>query len=282
MKKIGILINSEKKISKSVLERLLSFLEKKKISFLVLEDAKGIVKDKGILASREKLTDFSEMVIALGGDGTLLKTARIVGRKPIPILGVNLGGLGFLTEVQTEEMEETLSRIFQGKYSIEKRLVLETSLEKKGKFRALNDVVLLVGPTGRAMDLTLFVNGEMVARFTGDGLIVATPTGSTAYSLSAGGPILIPTLDAIVVSPICPHTFGLRPIVLSSDVEITLELMEKEAMVMVDGQERFPLKVGERLLVKKSVHDLLWIKSSPHPFYEILRRKLRWGGREEK
>ena len=159
-------------------------------------------------------------------------------------------------------------------------MVLEASVEGKRKvFHALNDVVLTLGPTGRTVDLTLSVNREMVARFTGDGIIVSTPTGSTAYSLSAGGPILYPTFESIVVSPICPHTFGLRPIVLSSSEEVNLELMEEDARVVVDGQELFPLKVGERLKVKKSQHYLHLIKSSPYPFYEILRRKLKWGGR---
>lgn len=280
MKRIGILINPQKEISKSVLKRLFSFLDKMKIPYRVLEDAKGIVERKGILASPDEFRDFSQMVIALGGDGTFLKAARTVGANPIPILGVNLGGLGFLTEVLVEEIEETLTRILRGEYEIEKRMVLEASVEGKRKvFHALNDVVLTLGPTGRTVDLTLSVNREMVARFTGDGIIVSTPTGSTAYSLSAGGPILYPTFESIVVSPICPHTFGLRPIVLSSSEEVNLELMEEDARVVVDGQELFPLKVGERLKVKKSQHYLHLIKSSPYPFYEILRRKLKWGGR---
>ena len=278
MKKIGILINPEKKLSKPVLERLLAFFKKEKVSIRVAENAKGIVENTEILANEDKLRDFSEIMIAMGGDGTLLKAARIVGKKPVPILGVNLGGLGFLTEVVTEEMEETLTRILKGEFKIEKRMVLEASVENRKGFFALNDVVLYMGPERRVVDLTLYVNDEMVARFSGDGLIVATPTGSTAYSLSTGGPILYPTLEAFVVSPISPHTFGLRPIVLSSNVEISLELMENEASVVIDGQEQFPLKIGQRLLVKKSDHYVHLVKSSPYPFYEILRRKLNWGG----
>ncbi|MCH7760306.1 NAD(+)/NADH kinase, partial [candidate division TA06 bacterium] len=279
MKQIGILINPEKKISASVLQKLFTLLRKEGVSFRVIEEAGEIIEEKGILASSEELRETSEMVIALGGDGTLLKAARIVGKKPIPILGVNLGGLGFLTEVLIEELEETLTQVLQGDYEIEKRMVLEASIEANYISYALNDVVLSMGPTGRSVDLTLSVNDEMVARFTGDGLIVATPTGSTAYSLSAGGPILYPTFEAIVVSPISPHTFGLRPIVLSSNVQITLELMKKEATVIVDGQKHSLLKVGQRLHVRKSDRYVHLIKSSSLPFYEILRRKLKWGGR---
>jgi len=246
-------------------------------------------------ASREEILSRAELIIVLGGDGTLLGIARSVGAREIPILGINLGGLGFLTEVPKEEATSALERVIEGDYEVDRRITLEARVEHGShpaqsdkrqprdnkqveKFRAVNDVVLNKGPLGRMMQLDVIANGEPFCTYRSDGLIIATPTGSTAYALSAGGPIVFPTLDVILLAPICPHTLTNRPVVLpdSFAIEVRVRVSDHDAMVSVDGQESAQLTAEDRVIVRRGSNPVMLIRSA-HPYFEIWRNKLRWG-----
>ncbi len=234
---------------------------------------------------REAFPSQAEMILVLGGDGTLLSVARLVGDHKVPILGVNLGGLGFLTEIALEELYRVLERVVQGDFTTDERVVLSASVIRKGKgvaeFPVLNDAVINKGALARIIDMETTINGEYVTTFKSDGLIISTPTGSTAYNLSAGGPIVYPSLHCIILTPICPHTLTNRPIVVPDEVEIraTLKTRQQEVMLTLDGQQGFPLEVEDVVEVKKAAVGILLIKSPYRHYFEVLREKLRWGER---
>lgn len=286
MQRIGIVANPGKPLSRSVLPQLIRWLGERGLEVRVEKDAETALEEgRHLLCSGEELRS-SELIVALGGDGTLLKAARIVGSSGIPILGVNLGGLGFLTEVVLEELYPVLTTVLEGEhFQVEPRMVLEASVEPgKKTFSALNDIVISMGGSGRMVGFTTWIDDEWVSNYAADGIIVATPTGSTAYSLAANGPIVSPTMEAIVVNPICPHTLGLRPVVISADKVVTIGIDLKRggsALLISDGQQTFPLEAKTRIKVKKADHCIHLIKSPKRSFYEILRAKLSWGGREE-
>ena len=223
-----------------------------------------------------------DLVVVLGGDGSLLSVARrLVGGAPI--LGVNLGTLGFLTEINRSELYPTLLQVLAGRFGLEERALLEIQLERSGKlireFRALNDAVVAKSALSRILQLALHVDGHLVARYRSDGLIVSTPTGSTAYNLSAGGPVLHPLLPVIVLAPICPHTLSLRPVVVpdTSRVEITLETRREEVYLTLDGQEGVGLIEGDRVRATRCPGTVRLVRSSGRTFYDSLRDKLHWG-----
>ncbi len=286
MESIAIVANPRKPLSASVLPELIGWLGEKGLQVKVERDAEAALrKEEALLCSGEELRS-CELIVALGGDGTLLKAARIVGSTGIPILGVNLGGLGFLTEVVLEELYPMLTTILDGKdFKLEPRMVLEASVDPGGKvFHALNDIVVSMGGSGRMVGLTTWVENEWVANYAADGIIVATPTGSTAYSLAANGPIVTPTMEAIIINPICPHTLGLRPVVISGGKVVTIDIDLKRggsAQLVSDGQETHSLDTKTKIRVKKADHYINLIKSPKRSFYEILRTKLSWGGRED-
>lgn len=222
------------------------------------------------------------MVIAFGGDGTILAAARAIGVHKTPILGVKIGSLGFLAEVASEELLTVMEKIERGGFRLEERMVLEATVANR-KFFALNDVVIDKGASPRIIQLSVYVGDEYVSTSTADGLIVATPTGSTAYSLSAGGPIVNPAMKAIIITPICPHILANRPMVISAEETFTVEIKSEDAEVKftVDGQENLALRSGDRVQIKKADHSVRLIKSSDRSFYDLLRTKLKWGMREE-
>ncbi|MEM7051750.1 MAG: NAD(+)/NADH kinase [Acidobacteriota bacterium] len=223
-----------------------------------------------------------DLVVVLGGDGTLLATARALPR--IPILGGNLGTLGFLTEVSRSELYPSLVEVLEGRFEIEERALLDaehvTPDGRRSGFRILNDAVITKGALARIIELTVRVDGHLVARFRSDGVIISSPTGSTAYNLSAGGPIVVPQLPVVVVTPICPHTLTLRPVVIpaSSRVEVTLETSREEVFLTLDGQEGEELAGGDVVAVELSREVVHLVKVSGRTFYDSLRGKLRWGG----
>ncbi len=227
----------------------------------------------------------ADLVVVLGGDGTLLSVARRATTREVPILGVNLGGLGFLTETTTEELLTTLERILAGDYAIERRSLLAATLvrEKKsvGTFQALNDAVINKGALARIMDLATWVDGKHLCTYKADGLIVATPTGSTAYSLAAGGPIIDATLGVVVLTPICPHTLTNRPIILSdqADINVVVQTPDEDVTLTLDGQEGHPLKSGDTVCIQRSHVTVPLIISPNRTFFDVLRNKLRWGER---
>ncbi|HYB13278.1 MAG TPA: NAD(+)/NADH kinase [Myxococcota bacterium] len=234
--------------------------------------------------SRSLLSGQADLVIVLGGDGTLLSVARAVSDRPVPILGVNLGTLGFLTEVTLDELFAALERVLAGEARVEARMRLEVRALREGgeigRFLALNDAVLTNADLARMIDLETRAGGSEVTTYHADGLIVATPTGSTAYSLSAGGPIVLPELEAFLLTPICPHTLTQRPLVLphSSQIEICVR-SRNEVQLTVDGQEGIALRQGDTVTVRRSDHPVRLIASPFRSRFEILREKLHWGTR---
>lgn len=224
-------------------------------------------------------------VIVLGGDGTLLGAARRVGKYGVPILGVNLGSLGFLTEIPVKRLYPAVEMMLQGRLEVESRLMLETKVIRQGQnmgcFLVLNDVVINKGALARILDLDVRINDQFLTTFRADGLIISTPTGSTAYNLSAGGPILYPTMSNLILTPICPFTLTNRPIIFpdSDTVHITMgKESEERVSLTFDGQVGFDLLHGDRVTICKSDKRINLIKSPDQTYFEILRAKLMWGG----
>ncbi len=224
-----------------------------------------------------------ELVIVVGGDGTFLSAARCVFDREIPILGINEGRFGFLTEVERERAKEVIEKALKGLVSPQKRMMISAYLLKEGERKylgtCLNDVVVSKGSIARMVEISLYIQNELVVNVYGDGVIVATPTGSTAYALSSGGPIVYPLSEAILFVPICPHTLSNRPLVLPHNMELILENHSQKGMayLTLDGQEVFDLKEGDRILVKKSQHYCYMYPDPNKTFFSILKEKLRWG-----
>ncbi len=224
-----------------------------------------------------------DLVVVLGGDGTLLGVARSVS-PDVPILGVNLGHLGFLTQVTRKHLYPSLVKVLAGEFDIEERSLFDVEVRRtdggKARFRAFNDAVITKSALARIIQLELKVDGHLVARFRADGLIISTPNGSTAYNLSAGGPIAFPGLQVAVLTPICPHTLSLRPIVVpdSRPIEVTLETQNEEVYLTVDGQEGRSLDYRDRVVVRRSKTPVRLVRMRGRTFYASLRDKLNWGG----
>jgi NAD+ kinase len=238
-------------------------------------------------AEREALAQGADLIVVLGGDGTLLSIARLIGERETPILGINLGGLGFLTEITTDEAQAALARVLAGDYETDRRITLEATVESHAEggravhresFRALNDVVINKRALGRMLELNVIADGQRFTTYRADGLIMATPTGSTAYALSAGGPIVFPSLEVVVLAPICPHTLSNRPVVLpdSFDIEVRVKTDDDGAMLTVDGQQTARITSADALHVRRGKHAVVLVRSS-HAYFEIWRNKLRWG-----
>jgi len=224
-----------------------------------------------------------DLVVVLGGDGTLLAAARTL-TPGVPILGVNLGNLGFLTEINRGELYPAMVQVLAGRYRIEERSLFDVELQRVGgapvAFRVLNDAVITKSALARIIELTLKVDGHLIARFRSDGLIISTPTGSTAYNLSAGGPIVNPLLPVAVLTPICPHALSMRPLVVADNgpIEVTLETQREEVYLTLDGQEGTSLGFGDTVRITRAAAVVRLAKVSGRSFYGSLRAKLRWGG----
>jgi NAD+ kinase len=290
MKRIGIIAKQNKPEAVTITGRLVEWLQPKGVEVYIEE---GIEKSlrPNLRApflnpvKREEIPSHAEMIIVLGGDGTLLSVARLVGSHEVPILGVNLGGLGFLTEIRLEELYRVLERVIQGDFVTDERVVFHAAVIRRGErlaeFIVLNDAVINKGALARIIDLETTINGEYLTTFKSDGLIISTPTGSTAYNLSAGGPIVYPSLHCIIITPICPHTLTNRPIVIPDDVEVRaiLKSRQQEVILTLDGQQGFVLEFGDVVEVKKAEGKILLIKSPYRHYFEVLREKLKWGER---
>lgn len=234
----------------------------------------------------EEIPSRAEMVVVLGGDGTLISTARTIGGRAIPILGVNLGSLGFLTEIALDELYPALEKCLVGNYRASERLMLQAVVERCDEEIAsnlvLNDVVINKGALARIVDLKTKVNGHELTTFKADGLIISTPTGSTGYSLSAGGPIVNPSMNCIVITPICPHTLTNRPLVIddAADVSVTVKSLDDEDIYLtLDGQVGVELKSGDIIRVRRAVHTTRLVMSDERDYFAVLRAKLKWGER---
>jgi NAD+ kinase len=245
----------------------------------------GLVLSAATSCTKKEMAAKADLIISLGGDGTLLNIAPLVERPDVPILGVNLGGLGFITEVAAGELESVLTKSLDGDYETEKRITLEIRVQSKNgkvhKFRVLNDAVIAKGARSRIIDLETYVGDDYLCTYRADGLIISTATGSTAYSLAAGGPILEPALGAIVLTPICPHTLTHRPIVVPSTpaIHVTLRSFGDTVILIPDGQPGVRLDNGDKVEARDYGLPVSLIKIPSRSYYDILREKLKWGER---
>ena len=227
----------------------------------------------------------AELVVVLGGDGTLIAATRIIGDRDVPILGVNLGSLGFLTEITLDEMYFTLEHVLRGNYEVTNRMMLGVHVKRGGEIienhRVLNDAVINKGALARIIGMSTSVNNRFLTHFKADGLIVSTPTGSTGYSLSANGPIIQPDLECICITPICPHTLTNRPIVVSSisNIEINMNEIDDSVYLTLDGQVGVKLQGGDIVQIRKANNSTRLIKSRTKDYFEVIRTKLKWGER---
>jgi NAD+ kinase len=282
MKKIGIIAKNIPEALKAA-KKLRAWLESRGKKVFVDHETAAALNMQGF--DRTEIPALVEMLIVLGGDGTLLSAARRVAdsHTDVPIFGVNLGSLGFMAEVSLDELYGTLEKAIAGRLENEERMMLSASVSRSGKrlarYRVLNDAVINKGALARMMELRISVNGSHLTTLRADGLIVATPTGSTAYSLSAGGPIIHPTIHCFVVTPICPHTLSNRPIALPDTVVVSVCLtsMSEDVSLTLDGQIGFPLAPNDIVEIKRSRYKMKLIKHPAKSYYDILRTKLKWG-----
>jgi NAD+ kinase len=284
MKKIAVFAKVHDPRCQDVAVELFNWLQERDCLPLIESHLARHLGCPGVAA--EEISSRADMVVVLGGDGTLISTARIIGERNIPILGVNLGSLGFLTEIALDELYPALEKCLAGDYRVSERIMLRAVVERDGRETAshlvLNDVVINKGALARIVDLKTKVNSLDLATFKADGLIISTPTGSTGYSLSAGGPIVNPSMNCIVITPICPHTLTNRPIVIDdgSIVDITVSSLDDEDIYLtLDGQVGLELRSGDRITVSRAHHTTRLIMSEERDYFAVLRAKLKWGER---
>ncbi len=278
--KIGIIANLKKESAIRTINQILNYFEIKEIEPLLEPETANLLKCKHKGVTSNELVDSAQLIIALGGDGTLLRAARMVGAKETPILGVNLGGLGFLTEFSSEEFKQALDDFLAGTHREELRMVLSV-LFRQENFFALNDCSINMGPSCRVIETIIYSDTNYITRVVADGIVIATPTGSTAYSLAAGGPIIFPTMEAILITPLCPHALAARPLVLPATETLTIELDRKSetAILIVDGQERREFNPGEKVTFKQAEYKIRLVAPKNKSYYEILRSKMKWSGK---
>jgi NAD+ kinase len=285
MKSAAIISKPQKPELSQILPELVKWLEEHGYQVLMDRESAGYVPEARTVVARKEIGPYKpNFVIVLGGDGTLLSAARSVAPYEVPILGVNLGSLGFLTEVPLPELYPTLRAVDANDCTVELRSMIEAHLLRNGEqlchYHALNDVVISKTTIARLASFEIYIDKDYVSNFKGDGMIIATPTGSTAYSLAAGGPILMPEVEGLVITPVCPHSLSHRPLVVrdSVEIEIYVQSATDEAFLSIDGQVGVPVAEGDRLICRKAPHKtgLLRLRKS---FFEVLRTKLKWGQR---
>lgn len=285
-KTIGLIGRKSDSVGEALLI-LTDYLASKDVSLLISKSLAPLVPEAEVsVASRDEIGRQCDLIIVLGGDGSLLGAARMLAHHNVPVLGINRGRLGFLTDILPEEIEQRVGAVLEGEYTLEKRFLLNAVVKRDnqviGKGEALNDVVVNSGTSAQMMEFDLYVDNEFVYRQRSDGLIVSTPTGSTAYSLSGGGPIMHPMLDAVVLVPMFPHTLSSRPIVIDGNSEIRIEIGAHNVMqppVTCDGQVYLKTMPGDVVYITKKQHKLYLIHPLDHSFYENCRDKLGWGAR---
>ena len=285
IKRVGIISKPKKTDIREIVPGLLDWLRERNIEAFIDKETGAIMETRKHCLTRNEMPSHADLLIVLGGDGTLLATARALNRKPVPILAVNLGGLGFLTEITREELLPTLESVVAGTHRTDRRWQIEGELIRADEiltpFLALNDVVLNKGAIARIFDFEVRVDGAMVSTYKSDGLIVCTPTGSTAYSLAAGGPIVTPAVEAFVITPICAHTLTHRPLVLPNTVkiEVTVKSLVEAAYLTVDGQVGIAAHSEDVVRMRKAESSVELVRPPSTPYFEILQKKLKWGER---
>jgi NAD+ kinase len=283
--RLGVVAKPDAREAPEVLRRLLAWLESRHVEAVLEKETAGLVPDATVtVAAKPELPSQVDAILVLGGDGTLLSMARAVGDLEVTLLGVNLGGLGFLTATTLDEMLPAVEGLLAGQMAVDERMVLAASVvrdgQRLGEYAALNDVVITKSAMSRIINLTVSVAGQHATAYRADGLIISTPTGSTAYSLSAGGPILFPTMDAMVLTPICSHTLTNRPIVLPGGerVEVTLA-SDQDVMLTLDGQVGVQLREHDAVEVQRAAARVRLARFREKNFFSVLRTKLKWGER---
>lgn len=285
----GIVVKRQPARARQILPPLIRWLGKRGVECSLdhqTAEMVGIRGRSGLGLDRAALAAGTDLIVVIGGDGTLLSVAREMGPSTTPILGVNLGSLGFLTEIPLADLHPALEEILAGRHKVQPRMRLHAELVRNGghvvsSHEVLNDVVVNKSALARILDINVAVNGRFMTTFKADGLIVSTPTGSTAYSLSAGGPIVDPTVAAVILCPICPHTLTNRPVVApeASQVEVGLEENHGDVYVTIDGQVGSPFLHGDRIRIRKSLNPVRLVHLRGKDYFEVLRQKLKWGGR---
>lgn len=275
--KIGLVVNWNKPLADNFIPGLVAYLKRKKIEVAIIDYPPPKLKIAGVDHSRN--IDDLDLILALGGDGTLLRAVRLAGRKGKPIMGVNLGSLGFLTEFSLREARRGISAFLNGSCHIEQRMLVRVKYDHRSSF-AFNDCAINMGKSGRVIEIAVEYGSTFVNKFAGDGLIIATPTGSTAYSLAAGGPVVYPTLSALVLTPICPHALAARPIVLPVEQPVRLRLTGKSlyAILNLDGQVRWRITPEKPITITQADFTVPLVVHRKKSYFEILRNKLNWAG----
>ncbi|OPY87152.1 MAG: putative inorganic polyphosphate/ATP-NAD kinase [Smithella sp. PtaU1.Bin162] len=283
IRKVGIVANAEKEKIAEYAKSLKEWLEERGIEVFVEAEIAAKIGIRGGLAWNGLAREV-QLVAVLGGDGTMLRTARNVAKYNVSIVGINMGSFGYLTEVNLNEMHSALELILKGNFLTEKRMMLDVSITRGKEITAtgtvLNDIVINRGNLSRIVEMETTINNKYLTTYKADGLIISTPTGSTAYSLSAGGPIVYPEKDLIIINPICPHTLTNRPIIFPEDSDLHVRVWSKGkgATVTLDGQESYQVRSGDGIAIKKSKHITKLVLSPHRSYWEILRSKLGWGG----
>jgi NAD+ kinase len=283
-KSVGILTKPRFPEIERTLRDVVSWLRARSIDVVLDTTSAMLLGEKGGY-QKTQLAGKADVLLVLGGDGTMLNAARLSGERSIPILGVNMGGLGFLTEVRLENLYPSLERVFANDFVLDERLMLRTHIHRHGETVAqgvvLNDVVISKGTLARMIELKIAIQGRFVTNLRGDGLIVSSPTGSTAYSLSAGGPIIDPAVQSLILTPICPHTLTHRPLIVPGNAEIDVTLTSKDdgAMATLDGQVGVAISQGDAVVIQTSEHRTRLIRFPESNYYDVLREKLKWGDR---
>jgi len=279
IKTIGLIINSYKEQIVHIGRQVIALLREQNVHVLAMGEEADALKIPAVQA--EQFCNEAQIVLVIGGDGTMLRAARTVYGKEIPILGINQGYLGFLTEVEVEHLDKALEQLLSGSYQVERRMMLNAAVYRDGvciaDVNALNDMVVTKGALSRIIRTELYLDNEMVERHYGDGLIFSTPTGSTGYSLSAGGPIVYPSVDVCIMAPICSHSLVSRPMIFSPDHTLTvrMESVGAPAMLTVDGQNGVELQQGDLIHIKKAEHDTCLVVLEQRNFFAVLQGKLK-------
>jgi NAD+ kinase len=282
VRKVGIILKRQDARVQTIVSDIIPWLQSRGIQVFLDRASANQCPAGTCVEAPEELVKMVDLVSVFGGDGTLLYAARLIGASGIPILGINLGSLGFLTEVKLDDMHLAFEGLLRGQYELEERMLLDVEVTRGGKtiahYLALNDAVINKGALARIIELEVSINSQPVLFTRADGLIVSTPTGSTAYSLAAGGPILYPTLDAFIVTPICPHTLTNRPVVILDRDAVGVCLRRgTDVMLTVDGQVGMPLQQQDCLKVCRAQSTLRLMLPFGNTFFKLLREKLRWG-----
>ena len=284
MKSVGIFVKRHHQDAVRVAAQVAEWLSGRGIEVLA-DEALAAAVPAAQSCQETVIPDQADLLIVLGGDGTLLSVARLVADRRTPILGINLGSLGFLTEITRDEIISVLEQLVAGKLTVSERLRLDVAIRREGtevaRYLVLNDLVINKGALARIIDMEAWVDDTYLTTFKADGLIVATPTGSTAYNLAAGGPIISPALHCLVISPICPHMLTNRPIIVSDEsvIRIEVKFQNEEVAMTADGQVGMPLLGGDVVEIRRSAHPTLLVLSPTKDYFQILRTKLKWGER---